>query len=93
MRPELRRPDLDVVARMLEALLRRGGACGKARFQAAAGLNYDTYLRYLAWLEAKDLVRVMEGKDGPEVRLAPKGLELYHVLADRLRHLLGDGFR
>ena len=48
------RPNLYVVARFLDAL--HEGPRTRSELQAAAGVNYDIFRRYLAFLEARGLV-------------------------------------
>lgn len=73
----LDRPDLYVVARLLERLWREE-AILKTRLQVAARVNYDVFSRYLDWLELHGLVAVESGGDGHErVHLTPKGHDAY----------------
>ena len=50
------RPDLYIVARLLERLWRDNAPMLKTRLQVAANVNYDVFSRYLAWMLAKGLV-------------------------------------
>ena len=79
------RPDLFVVARMLERLWREGEPMLKTRFQVAANVNYDVFSRYLAWLRARGLVAVENHPDGHErVVITEKGKRAYRQLVEWL---------
>lgn len=85
------RPDLYVVARFLDALHNDEGVHTNSSLQMAVGLNYDRYLSYLAFLEAKGWVRVDESVTGsPEVRLAREGVEAYEHLVRWIRGTIGE---
>ena len=86
------RPDLYVVARILEKLWREDGPMLKTRLQVAANVNYDIFTRYLSWMLARDLV-VLEGSpDGHErVALSPKGYEAYRKLVQWINAVVRGG--
>ncbi|HYS71493.1 MAG TPA: hypothetical protein VEM95_03630, partial [Thermoplasmata archaeon] len=50
------RPDLYVVARLLERLWREDAPMVKTRLQVAANVNYDVFSRYLGWMAGRGLV-------------------------------------
>lgn len=76
------RPDLYVVARLLERLWREGSPMLKTRLQVAANVNYDVFSRYLSWLLDRGLVVLTSSEDGHDrVALTPKGNEAYATLA------------
>src|SRR3989442_14184399 len=78
---DLERPDLYVVARLLERLWREDAPMLKTRLQVAANVNYDVFSRYLNWMLAKGLVVLAGNPDGHErVVLLPKGAEAYRRL-------------
>jgi predicted transcriptional regulator len=68
------RPNLYVVARFLDHLAARSHT--RSTLQAAVGVNYDIFRRYLEFLAARGLVAIQprEGSDG--VRLTPQGHEV-----------------
>ena len=69
MAPALQ-PNLYVVARFLDALARPDAAPPtRSQLQAAVGVNYDVFRRYLSFLEAKGYARA----DGDLVRLTAEG--------------------
>src|SRR2546426_9983381 len=75
---DLERPDLYVVARLLERLWREDAPMLKTRLQVAANVNYDVVSRYLNWMLAKGLVVLAGNPDRDErVVLLPKGAEAY----------------
>ena len=75
------RPDLYVVARLLEGLWREHAPMVKTRLQVAANVNYDVFSRYLTWLLRKGLVTLANSPEGHErVALTPKGREAYRKL-------------
>jgi predicted transcriptional regulator len=77
----LDRPDLYVVARLLERLWREESAILKTRLQVATNLNYDVFRKYLAWLVEHGLATLENSADGHEkVKLTPKGEEAYRKL-------------
>lgn len=63
------RPNLYVVARFLDALARPEGPPTRSHLQAAVGVNYDVFRRYLGFLEAKGYARA----EGDHVRLSAAG--------------------
>ncbi len=74
----LDRPDLYVVARLLERLWREENPILKTHLQVAARVNYDVFSRYLDWLSSRGLVALESAEDGHErVRLTPKGHDAY----------------
>lgn len=82
------RPDIVVVARMLDALYNEG-RMKKTHLQMASRLNYPAFARYLEWLEEKGLVRVVESADGAYVELTAKGRESYEKVVLWLKEHLG----
>ena len=75
------RPDLYVVARLLERLWREDGPMVKTRLQVAANVNYDVFSRYLEWMVGRGLVALENSTNGHErVALTPKGHEAYRKL-------------
>jgi predicted transcriptional regulator len=62
--PAPERPDLYVVARLLDRLWRANGPMRKTHLQLAANVNYDILTRYLAWLRERGLVAVYNDEDG-----------------------------
>ena len=69
------KPDLGVVARMVEALSAEG-AMVKTKLCSRSGLSYTSFQKYLHWMEGHNLVTVVS-TDGEvfSVALTEKGLE------------------
>lgn len=77
------RPDLFVVARILERLWREGEPTLKTRLQVASNVNYDVFSRYLSWCLARSLVSLENSVDGHErVVLTEKGRGAYRRLVE-----------
>ena len=86
---DLDRPDLYVVARLLERLWRADAPMVKTRLQVAANINYDMFSRYLDWMIAKGLVGLEQNPDGHErVVLRPKGEEAYRKLVQWVNEIV-----
>lgn len=77
------RPDLYVVARLLERLWRDGNPMLKTRLQVAANVNYDVFSRYLTWMLSRGLVVLENSPEGHErVVLTAEGKEAYRRLVE-----------
>ncbi len=82
------RPNLRVVARILEALLREGGPMRRTPLQQASGTNYTQFSRYLDLLVQRGLLATETNPDGAvSIRLTPKGYEAYRFLVEAIRRL------
>lgn len=91
--PGLDRPDLYVVARLLERLWREDGPMLKTRLQVAANVNYDVFTRYLEWMRARGLADLEDSADGHErVALTPKGREAYRKLVQWINEVVERRF-
>lgn len=87
--PSVDRPDLYVVARLLEQLWRQDAPMLKTRLQVAANVNYDVFTRYLEWMRARNLVGFESSADGHErVALTPNGLEAYRKLVQWINEVV-----
>jgi predicted transcriptional regulator len=85
----LPRPDLYVVARVLEVLSRQPGRMRKTPLQMASAVNYTIFSRYLALLQQRGLVRVSTDADGTDwVELTPKGSEALRYLTEGMQRVL-----
>ena len=75
------RPDLYVLARILEHLWRSRIPMLKTRLQVASNVNYDVFTRYLEWMTMSELAAVAISEDGHDkVTLTPKGEDAYRRL-------------
>jgi predicted transcriptional regulator len=86
------RPDLYVVARLLEKLWREEQPMLRTRLQVAANVNYDIFRRYLAWMMERRLVHIRESEDGHErIALTAEGMEAYRKLVQWINEvIMGD---
>lgn len=83
------RPDLYIVARILERLWREEKPMLKTRLQTAANVNYDVFRRYTSWMVARDLIAFEAVDDGHErLRLTPKGEEAYRKLVQWINEVI-----
>ncbi len=70
----MERPDLYVVARILERLYREGSPVLRTRLQLSSRVNYDAFMNYLDWMMAKRLVQLVPLENGHDgVVLTPEG--------------------
>jgi predicted transcriptional regulator len=91
--PEMERPDLYVVARILERLWDEDAPMLRTRLQVASKVNYDVFTRYLEWMLAKGLVelRPLESREG--VALTGRGQEAYRKLVQWINEIIRDARR
>ena len=82
------RPDLFVIARLLEAMSAAPGPMKRTPLQQRAGLNYTVFQRYLDYLVRLGMVAATPGADDL-FELTPKGVEAYRFLADGLARIFG----
>ncbi|MCI4320399.1 MAG: winged helix-turn-helix domain-containing protein [Thermoplasmata archaeon] len=89
----IQRPDLYVVARILETLCTRERRLGRTQLQLASGVNYSQFARYLEFLQQRGLVTLRTVDDGAEsIDLTPKGYDAMMFIAKAIRDLLGDDY-
>ena len=87
----LERPDLWVVARLLEALTEGGNRMKRTPLQMATGVNYTVFTRYLSWMTLRGLVEVTPASDGASwVTLTPRGAAAYRYLREGIDRLVGS---
>jgi predicted transcriptional regulator len=80
------RPDLYVLARIIEALV-NNGPMKRTKLAIACGLSYDKFERYLEWMVRKNLV-IIDG-DG-FVRLTKDGERTYEELVQWIKRYVGS---
>lgn len=85
-------PNLYLVVRFLDALARPDVETTRAQLQAAVGVNYDIFRRYLAFLEGKGLVSVRGAglRGGETIVLTREGRDVRDELRGWIGRLLGD---
>lgn len=72
------RPDLYVVARILDCLWEAESPMLRTRLQVASNVNYDILIRYLDWMVERGLIALDNSADGHvRVALTEKGREAY----------------
>jgi predicted transcriptional regulator len=75
------RPDLYVIARILDRLWEAESPMLRTRLQVASNVNYDILTRYLDWMGARNLVALENSTDGHvRVALTEKGREAYRKI-------------
>ena len=82
------RPDLFVIARLLEAMATAPGPVRRTPLQQKAGLNYTVFQRYLDYLVRQGMVAPTPSPDDL-LALTPKGVEAYRFLSDGLVRIFG----
>lgn len=87
--PPMDRPDLYIVARILERLWREEQPMLRTRLQTAANVNYDVFRRYTTWMVERELIAVEPSDDGHDrIRLTPKGDESYKKLVQWINEVI-----
>jgi len=85
------RPDLYIVARILERLWREDKPMLKTRLQTASNINYDVFKRYASWMADRGLIAVESSDDGHErLSLTPKGEEAYRKLVQWINEVIHE---
>jgi predicted transcriptional regulator len=69
----LLKPDLYVVARFLDVLWWDSVGMKKTPLQMSVGLNYQTFLKYLDWLEKHDWLRLLQKMETRGLSFQQKG--------------------
>ena len=78
---DMDRPDLYVVARILDRLWEMKDPMLRTHLQVASNVNYDILTRYLDWMRGHDLVALEDGADGHvRVGLTEQGREAYRKI-------------
>lgn len=84
----MERPDIFVIARILEQLWKGGDPILKTRLQLASNLNYDILIKYLEWMRERGLISMVSNDGHEVVQLTPKGHRAYQELVYLLSDLL-----
>jgi len=85
------RPDLYVVARMIEKLLQsKDGRLKRTQLQMKSGLNWNVFTRYLDLLVEKKVLAVGEDQEGVYVTATVEGRKAYRDLVESIRVIMGE---
>lgn len=84
----MERPDLYVVARILERLWREPSPMLKTRLQTAIGTNYDVFSKYLEWMVGRGLLSLVEEDGHQKVELTEGGRESYRKLVQWINEIV-----
>ena len=88
------RPDLYVLARILDRLWEANGPMLRTHLQVASNVNYDIFTRYLDWMRDRDLVALQdEPDDHVRVALTEKGREAYRKIAQWISEVVQGRIR
>jgi len=83
------RPDLYVLARILDSLYRANGPMLRTHLQVASNVNYDIFSRYLEWMRGKGLVGIEDSSDGHiRVALTSEGSEAYRKIVQWINEVV-----
>jgi len=86
---DMDRPDLYVVARILDRLWQSKEPMLRTHLQLAANVNYDILARYLDWMHGRNLVDLEDSGDGHvRVRLTPGGQEAYRKIVQWINEVV-----
>jgi predicted transcriptional regulator len=84
----MERPDLYVIARLLERLWRENRAMLRTHLQVATNLNFDVMTKYLGWMGERGWVEFQENDSHQQVIIATKGREVYAKLVQVMNEVL-----
>lgn len=85
------RPDLYVVARILDSLRRSDRDLNRTQLQIASGMNYTLFQHYLELVVARGLVELVDEQGRPQlVRLTAKGYEALMFLVRGIEKVVGE---
>jgi predicted transcriptional regulator len=84
----LLKPDLYVVARFLDTLWWDTTGMKKTPLQMSVGLNYQTFLKYLDWLENHELIKIKTGNGIEKITLSKKGMDAHKRLVEWIKETM-----
>ena len=79
------KPDLYVVARFLDVLWWNNVGMKKTPLQMSVRLNYQTFLKYLEWLDEHELVIITVEDETERVKLSDKGKDAHKRLVEWIK--------
>lgn len=78
---------ISLLTGFLTYILARG--MKKTQLQMSVGLNYQTFLKYLKWLEQHSLVKIITDNDGNErIVLSEKGMDAHKRLVEWIKETM-----
>jgi predicted transcriptional regulator len=84
----LLKPDLYVVARFLDVLWWDTVGMKKTPLQMSVGLNYQTFLKYLDWLEKHELIKITIFDGNERIKLPDKGINAHKRLVEWIKETM-----
>jgi predicted transcriptional regulator len=84
------KPDLYVISRFLETLWLSHKTYKKTNLQMAVNLNYDVYMKYLKWLEEKNLIVISKEDEHQYVKITVRGVEVYNTVVMWIKKTIGE---
>ena len=82
------KPDLYVVARFLDVLWWDTVGLKKTQLQMSVGLNYQTFLKYLDWLEKHELIKITSDNGSERITLSKKGMDAHKRLVEWIKETM-----
>ncbi|PVX25604.1 MAG: hypothetical protein CW716_07755 [Candidatus Bathyarchaeum sp.] len=79
------KPDLYVVARFLDVLWWNNVGMKKTPLQMSVRLNYQTFLKYLEWLDKHELVIITVENETERIKLSDKGKDAHKRLVEWIK--------
>ena len=79
------KPDLYVVARFLDVLWWNNVGMKKTPLQMSVRLNYQTFLKYLEWLDEHELVIITVEDETERIKLSDKGKDAHKRLVEWIK--------
>jgi predicted transcriptional regulator len=73
-------PSIKILRRILKVILEKS-YIGKTSLSVESNINYVKLLKYLEWMEGKQLVKFMDHNDKSCVTLSQKGREFSSILS------------
>jgi predicted transcriptional regulator len=84
----LLKPDLYVVARFLDVLWWDTVGMKKTPLQMSVRLNYQTFLKYLDWLENHELIKITRDNGTERIKLSNKGIDAHKRLVEWIKETM-----
>jgi predicted transcriptional regulator len=84
----LLKPDLYVVARFLDVLWWDNIGMKKTPLQMSVGLNYQTFIKYLNWLQKHELVNIITDDQTERIKLTEKGIDAHKRLVEWIKETM-----